>query len=199
MISIKSLFKSSPEIDLSNIKPGSLVFVWGHSLVSKIIAWYEKHDLQISEDMPSHVEVYFGSGSHQCVSAEAEGVVTASLERYIGKPYRVEVYSYSGLTVDQLMQLKAFTYSRVNVVSYDFIGLVGFLFRKIFGKVVHSKHSLFCSELVADCFYYIGLQLTSTSMLSSEQHPAAQYEGVSHSKIWTKDFEYNNLKNKRRN
>lgn len=179
--------------DIKNIKSGSVVFVWGHSIISKIIMWYEKWDSKIGNN-PSHAEIFFGSGCLETVSAEAKGVLKSSLNEYLGKKYKFEVYSYKGMAVDQLQDLKAFAYSRVNVVPYDFMNFFHFLGKIIHAQIPQWRFANFCSEIVADCFTYLGITLTGKDIPSGDQHPAMQWQYVKNSPLWCLDYTYDGRK-----
>ena len=175
--------------NLTCLKSGSLVFVWGSSLMARIISWFEKEEIKVNSSLPNHVELYFDHDKFETIAAEPEGVIKTSLRRYNGNKYKFEVYSFKNLTQDQLDMLEAFAYGRVNT-PYDFIGVLGILFKKAFGKNIQLKRANFCSELVADCFSYIGIALSSNRTPSYEQSPAAQWIYVSNSNLWTLDFIY---------
>ena len=167
------------------IPPGSIVFVWGYNLLGRIISWYENWEWHTkNEDYPSHIEMYFGSGNHEDISAEAAGVRIKSIDRF--KNDKIEVYSYTPLTVNQLQVLKAFMYGRVGR-AYDYLGLVHFLGNLVGKKLPQSKYASFCSELIGEAFDYLDLPFCD-SVPPCEQTPARQWEWVRNNKDWKKIF-----------
>jgi hypothetical protein len=149
------------------IPPGAIVFVWGHSLISKIIRWYQKWETKIG-DTPSHCQVYLGMGARQCVSAEWNGV------RYVPlllTNKRVEIYSVPDLTIDELQELKAYLCGSIGK-GYDGTALIGILrnmqiFRKIItNKIKEDQFKNFCSELVCEAFRYIKKKVSKKKVCS---------------------------------
>ncbi len=158
------------EDKIKSIPPGSICFIWGKSLLSRIIAWYERWDTG-RKDLPTHCEIYFGSGKQETVSAEAMGVRKKLLNRY--KKTRIEIYAYKNMTVEQLQNLKSFSYGAVGR-NYDILGLISFLGKIIKKKLPQSKYANFCSEFVAEAFQHIGIEIV-VGKYPYEQHPAAQW------------------------
>ena len=196
------------------IKPGSKVFVWGSGFVSKVIRSYSQWELDVEEkdtvfkrvrgffkillkkaipDLPSHVEDYLGGGNHQTISAEASGIKEMNLDRYIGKKYKIQVFSYNDMTVNQLQIVKAFLRGNLDKL-YDLRGLVSFLGNIVKKKISSWKFANFCSELSAMASAEAGIQICSRGIKPEKQTPASQWNYIRKSKNWTLDFEYDNLK-----
>lgn len=165
------------------IPPGSIVFVWGYNLLGRIISWYENWELHTKdEDYPSHVELYFGSGRHETVSAEAVGVRIKTLDRF--KNDKIEVWHYTPMTVNQLQILKAGAYMAVGR-RYDYLGLIHFLGNLIKKKLPQSRYDLFCSELVAEVLDKADIEICD-AIPPSEQSPGRQWVWVKNNKNWRK-------------
>lgn len=181
---------------VKDIRPASIVLVWGDSWLSKIIKWYQKLETGES-DTPSHAEIYWGSGEHMTVSAEWNGVRKMNFNRYFGKKVKLEVYHYIDLKVSDMQMMKNYSLGTVGRV-YDYKGLISFLSNlKIIYKILRKKitptdYADFCSENVADTFSTVGIKV-SKKKFTWETHPADIWIYIRDSKRWKKSFDYNNL------
>ncbi len=154
---------------IKNIPPGSRVFVWGTSLLSKLIRMYQRWDTG-KKETPTHEMVYMGSGKRECISAEALGVRTVPLDNY--KKYRIEIYSYKTLTVEQLQRMKDYGYGTVGR-NYDYLGLFAFLGKIIKRKLPQSRYANFCSENTEEIF--LRAEIKTSDKPVYEQHPAEHW------------------------
>lgn len=175
--------------DLKSVKPGSVIFVWGRSPISKAIRWFEKLETKIP-DLPNHVEIYLGGGDNTVVSAEPRGVILLSLQDEIKKCKRMEIYSLKNMTVDQLQDLKAFCYGRVNAVPYSFEGILNLIKHFLGVKIKEVPNQKFCSQSVAESFEYIGVSLTSDDIPNFKEKPSDQWMYVKDVSLWSLDFSY---------
>ena len=99
-----------------------------------------------------HAFLYFGSGKHEIIEAQAGGVKKAKLEANLNKRTQILVYRNKNLNIQKLALLKAYAYGSVGK-SYDFAGLVSFV-----TDTGDTKEANFCSELVVESYNCAGLK-----------------------------------------
>ena len=181
---------------VKEIRPGSIVLVWGDSWLSKIIKWYQKWETG-EDNTPSHVEMYWGGGDRMTVSAEWNGVRKMSLDRYFGTKHKLEVYHYKNLKVEEFQIMRAYNLGTVGRM-YDYKGLLSFLsnikviynlFKK---KITPDDYMDFCSENCAAAYEQVEIKVAKKDK-SGEINPANIWQYIRDAVKWEKSYEYNNL------
>ena len=102
-----------------------------------------------------HAGMYFGSGRHEVIEADPEGVARNTLDaRLKSKSEMIWAYAYKPMTVIQLQIIKAYCNGRIGV-KYDYVTLLDF----VLGGDHSSESRVICSELVVLAFKEISVQI----------------------------------------
>lgn len=121
-----------------------------YSFISWTIRW-------LTKSWANHTLLYFGSGRHETVEAEAKGVCIDTLNNRLNNKNKFKLYANRNLTVDQLQVIKSYAYSRVGK-PYDYEGIAQFLgrivlkFMGIHTNFNNNKNADFCSEMATNSY-----------------------------------------------
>ena len=174
--------------NISDLPPGSIGLVHSEfSVISFAIRF-------LTKSWSNHALIYFGSGRHETIEAEAKGVCIDTLDSRLNKKNRVKLFYNENLTVEQLQLIKLYAYSRVGT-KYDYSGI-----RKFFGRIAGSWFGLrlrtkddanqdFCSELAVTAFSCAQIKTSAKEAAESSPGDLEAYftgpEGIAQGwKLW---------------
>jgi uncharacterized protein YycO len=128
----------------------------------------------LTKGWSSHALIYFGSGKHETVEAEAKGVCIDTLDSRLNKKNSIEFYHNKNLTGEQLGEIKVYAYARVGA-GYDYQGIGKFFERIAFSwfgiarKTSDDPNRFFCSELAVNAYNVANLRISDK--IASESSP----------------------------
>lgn len=123
---------------VGDIPPGSIILFSSNKF--NLVSWLIR---QVTHARVNHAGLYFGSGKHETIEAQPQGVKIMTLDTRINTYDMLWVYRYKKLTVDQLQGIKGYAYGSVGK-RYDFIAVAEF----VLGGDTDDKSTNFCSENV---------------------------------------------------
>ena len=140
---------------LKDVPPGAIIQVWGLSLFSRLIRWYQKWNTGIS-DLPTHCAIYIGSGKGLVIEAGTK-VKIGKISKYFDSKHKVSYLVYKPMTTEQLQVVKSNAYSSLGK-PYDWAAIISFIFKNI----KENKYANYCSELVARCYKWAGINVSNS-------------------------------------
>lgn len=124
----------SPLLRIPQMADCILIHDHAGGIVSDGIEWFTG-DIE-TRKVPSHIEIYVGSGENKTIGARADGVRIHRIQDYFYDRFTVTVRRVKGIRVDQAAKVKESAYELVaRKVAYNFTGLVGFALFRLLRKV----------------------------------------------------------------
>lgn len=143
-------------MEISEIKPGDLLFVWGHGLIESSIEFITHG--------ASHCALFLDSET----LAEAQGGRTtgkAYLSDYLATNDRLEVWRDTTLTDDEREKIVEYAQSHFDI-GYDYIAILADFIRfelDIPLDELHEGKKRICSSYVNDCAMSVGHNWSAVS------------------------------------
>lgn len=162
---------------LQGIPPGALILFRDHGKIADIsiagkfgnpIAMLNIKDLGslfawavrvAKKQWANHAGLYFGSGQHETVEAEYNGVVKDTLDKSTNDYTQLKIYVYLPLTVAQLSGLKGYAYGSIGK-HYAYGQLLNALTPQVEVKDPGAKDEVFCSGLLVLAFRSQGIDIS---------------------------------------
>lgn len=133
---------------------GDILLFYPESRFTRIISFLTNSDY-------SHVGIYFGEIDGVSVMYDINGMVLKPTAiKNVNRKY--DVYRVKGgLSKENKEKIREFLLDKSGIVHYDYIQLVGFLNRILFGidNIFNNPDMYVCSELIDLVYQYIGVDL----------------------------------------
>lgn len=136
-------------MEISEIKPGDVLFVWGKGLVDETIEWVTHG--------PAHCAIFIDNKT--LAEAQAGRVTgTALLAYYLEEKYRLEVWRDESLTDDERIQMVSYARNHFGI-HYDYLAILVDLARFKLDIPLDNFHEgkrRICSSYINDCAKSVG-------------------------------------------